>query len=381
VIGGTTTAPPTFAPGGDHFSIGTPRLGYGLRQAAEWLARGPLLGRLIVPDLPWIWAALGITFVLSLLINQIFDPPVRAAAQVVQARPLNTVLMGLLLVVVIGPALVVLAASVVGLLVVPFAVCAILAGWMVGKVGVTRAIGMRLLPETDPDSRVQSLRSFVIGFVIIAAAYAVPVLGLTTWGLISLFGLGATGLTFVERRRSARAATAMPSTGTTPAATGMHTAFEASGPLGDDPVAHVVVPSPDAAPAPVSPGATTLLPHAAFLDRAAAFAIDCLLMGVAIQVLGQNDDLYLFWLLVYHVAFWIWKATTLGGIICNLRVVRTNGEPLRPTDAVVRGLSSLFSIAALGIGCLWMIRDPNRQTWHDKIAGTYVVKVPKDWPL
>jgi uncharacterized RDD family membrane protein YckC len=62
-------------------------------------------------------------------------------------------------------------------------------------------------------------------------------------------------------------------------------------------------------------------------------------------------------------------------------VIRTTGEPLRPIDAVVRGLSSLFSIAALGIGCLWMLRDPARQAWHDKIAGTYVVKVPKDWPL
>jgi uncharacterized RDD family membrane protein YckC len=28
-----------------------------------------------------------------------------------------------------------------------------------------------------------------------------------------------------------------------------------------------------------------------------------------------------------------------------------------------------------------MIQDPERQTWHDKIAGTYVVKVPRDLPL
>ena len=50
-------------------------------------------------------------------------------------------------------------------------------------------------------------------------------------------------------------------------------------------------------------------------------------------------------------------------------------------DALVRGLSGMFSIAALGIGCLWMINDPERQTWHDKIAGALVVKVPRDLVL
>ena len=35
----------------------------------------------------------------------------------------------------------------------------------------------------------------------------------------------------------------------------------------------------------------------------------------------------------------------------------------------------------LGLGCLWIIKDADRQAWHDKIAGTYVVKVPRNWPL
>jgi uncharacterized RDD family membrane protein YckC len=48
---------------------------------------------------------------------------------------------------------------------------------------------------------------------------------------------------------------------------------------------------------------------------------------------------------------------------------------------VVRGLSSVFSFAVVGLGVLWVLRDPERQSWHDKIAGTYVVKVPRDWPL
>ena len=30
-------------------------------------------------------------------------------------------------------------------------------------------------------------------------------------------------------------------------------------------------------------------------------------------------------LLAYHIAFWTWKGTTVGGIICQLRVVRIDG--------------------------------------------------------
>jgi len=82
-----------------------------------------------------------------------------------------------------------------------------------------------------------------------------------------------------------------------------------------------------------------------------------------------------------HIGFWTWKGTTVGGIICQLRVVRTDGTPLRFVDALVRGLSSIFSLAVVGIGCLWILRDPERQAWHDKIAGTYVVKVPRNWPI
>jgi len=27
-----------------------------------------------------------------------------------------------------------------------------------------------------------------------------------------------------------------------------------------------------------------------------------------------------------------------------------------------------------------MLKAPERETWHDKIAGTMVVKVPRQWP-
>ena len=82
-----------------------------------------------------------------------------------------------------------------------------------------------------------------------------------------------------------------------------------------------------------------------------------------------------------NVGFWAWKGTTIGGIVCSLRVVRTHGVELRFIDALVRCMAGVLSIAAVGIGALWMLHDPERQMWHDKIAGTVVVKVPRELVL
>jgi len=98
--------------------------------------------------------------------------------------------------------------------------------------------------------------------------------------------------------------------------------------------------------------------------------------------LGRNGPRrFLMLLLIYHVGFWTWKATTVGGIICQLRVTLLNGEPPRFIDALVRGLGSILSLAALGLGAFWILKDPERQAWHDRIAGTYVVKVPRHYPV
>jgi uncharacterized RDD family membrane protein YckC len=133
-------------------------------------------------------------------------------------------------------------------------------------------------------------------------------------------------------------------------------------------------------PPPASVLAT--MPKALFRDRLAAFVLDLILLVVAINILRADpDEMFVPIMLAYHVGFWTWKQTTVGGIICQLRIVRTDGAPLSFADALVRGLASIFSVAVLFIGALWILRDPDSQAWHDKIAGTYVVKVPRNWPL
>jgi uncharacterized RDD family membrane protein YckC len=136
--------------------------------------------------------------------------------------------------------------------------------------------------------------------------------------------------------------------------------------------------------AAVTPADLITMPHAPFLHRAAAFGLDIVLVLFITgfftpRVMRGEAEQFFFLLLVYHVAFWTWKATTVGGIICNLRLVRTDGGTLSFADALLRGLAAIFSLVCAGLGALWILKDPEQQSWHDRIAGTYVVKVPRSY--
>jgi uncharacterized RDD family membrane protein YckC len=218
----------------------------------------------------------------------------------------------------------------------------------------------------------------------------VPALGFVTWALTSVLGLGAAFVTFrsdLRRERPAQPA-GVPAAPEAALAGGVPVRADVGS---ADPIERLHVPqSPDAQAAPphatLRPALTEGLaqhPRATFLDRAAAFVLDCILIAIINVILGTDryDGFYFALLLAYHIGFWAWKGTTLGGIVCSLRVVRTHGVEPRFVDALVRGLAGVLSIAALGIGCLWMLNDPERQMWHDKIAGTLVVRVPRELAL
>jgi len=384
VIGGTMTAPPEFSPDAEHVVVGTPWLGEALHDSLPWVTRGLAWGRLIVPGIGWIWGVVGMFFLIYLALNTVFDRPVGKAADVMVARPVSAFMAGLLVLVLTVPALAIIAASVIGLAVIPFILCALVIVALVGKAAVARAMGRSVLRSESPDDRFPALASFVIGFALLTFAYMIPVLGFVTWALTSVLGLGAAAVTFrgyLRRERQVPAPVVAQPANTdpvVPAALAPEVPFDVVPPhvSAAEPLPPVDVPLPS----PRFTAGLAAYPRATLLDRAAAFALDCILVAIAAGLLDltRHDGYFFVLLLIYHVAFWTWKGTTLGGIICNLRVVGTHGGPLRPVDAVVRGLTSIFSIAALGIGCLWMLQDPERQTWHDKIAGTLVVKVPRE---
>lgn len=81
-------------------------------------------------------------------------------------------------------------------------------------------------------------------------------------------------------------------------------------------------------------------------------------------------------LLLYHVLFWSWRGQTPGKMMLRIRVVRTDGSPLALGHAILRFIGwAIFGFTFL-IGYLWIGFDSNKQGWHDKIADTYVVKLP-----
>ena len=395
VIAGGMDAPVGFMPGGQHIVVGSSALGARLEGFLPWLSRGLLWGRPIVPGLPWVWGIVGLVFLVYLILNLLFNRSVGAVAETLAARPLTTFAVGLLVLLLTGPVSFLLAASVIGIAVVPFVICALIAAWIIGKVGVARWIGRAILRQESREQPLQSIGSFGLGFAVICVAYMIPVLGLVTWAMVGVFGLGAAALAFIAGYRRERPAVSPrvpapvppPPVGYAPAPMQYAPAplqYEGATPPHPEAAASAFSPSSSPAGSAVVSDLASF-PRAAFRDRLAAFVLDLILVVIAYRVLDDfarlRDGAFFLMLLVYHIGFWTWKGTTVGGIICQLRVVRVDGAPLTFADALVRGLSSIFSLAVVGLGCLWILRDAERQAWHDRIAGTYVVKVPRNWPL
>ncbi len=391
VIGGGLDAPAGFVPGGQHVAIGANALADRIRSVVPWITEGLLLGRPIVPRLSWVWLIVLFVFLLSLALTLLFMDTVRKCADTIAAKPFTTFLVGLLVLLLIGPVSIILAASVIGILVVPFVLCAVVVAWIIGKIGVSVRLGDSMSAQTSPASRLQSVRSFAIGFAAVTLIYMVPVLGFMAWGLVGVTGLGAAALAFTSAYRRENPARPKPAPPPPPSPGQPDAADLDAAPIvtpvftNDVPPA-ASLPNGTSTASYLPAGATNLLafPKAGFFERAAAFALDTIfvliLCGI-FDLLDHSPGPLIFSLLAYHIGFWAWKGTTFGGIVCQLRVVRLDGSPLRPVDALVRGIASLFSLAVAGLGFLWILKDEERQAWHDKIAGTYVVTVPRNWPL
>jgi uncharacterized RDD family membrane protein YckC len=128
---------------------------------------------------------------------------------------------------------------------------------------------------------------------------------------------------------------------------------------------------------PVVPEILTY-PKASFWERIGAAFLDVILVSILCAVLHPIAPLVA---LAYFSALWAWKGTTIGGIVVGLKVVRVDGKPLTFPVSLIRSLAAAFSILVLFLGYLWIAWDPEKQGWHDKIAGTVVLKLPKGIPL
>jgi uncharacterized RDD family membrane protein YckC len=75
--------------------------------------------------------------------------------------------------------------------------------------------------------------------------------------------------------------------------------------------------------------------------------------------------------------FWTRRGQTLGMASWRVRVEREDGSLLSWGDTVRRLAAALLSWLPLGLGFLWVLFDPQRRTWHDRLSRTRIVVVPK----
>ena len=75
----------------------------------------------------------------------------------------------------------------------------------------------------------------------------------------------------------------------------------------------------------------------------------------------------------YPVTCWVLFGQTLGKALTGIRVVRMDHTRLTVGCAVLRYIGYWLSALPLFLGFLWVLGDPERRAWHDKLAGTCVI--------
>jgi uncharacterized RDD family membrane protein YckC len=79
---------------------------------------------------------------------------------------------------------------------------------------------------------------------------------------------------------------------------------------------------------------------------------------------------------IYLVTFWRLSGQTPGKWLMGLKVVPIDGRPLSTGRAVLRFLGYLVSALPFYAGFLWIL-GPQRRAWHDLLARTEVIYVPR----
>jgi uncharacterized RDD family membrane protein YckC len=330
-----------------------------------WIQQCLMLGRplAIGENLGWVWILTLSFFAFYLLLTLLFGRAMSRTAEVLESSPGMTLLTALLTLLLTPVLLVLLAFTGIG----PFLFLPVLiVATLFGKAAFLTWMGRRVTGQSGRDLPV--LATFV-GGVILIGLYLVPVLGFVAQKLASFLGLGmAVYAALIAMRREPATATAAPGAPVPP----VPPAAPAAMPRADD------VPSPVPLRGPTVPGsvATSLLPRAGFWIRLGALALDVLLVAVLTRLMGLNGY-FLVVFAAYAAILWSVKGSTIGGMICGLQVARLDDRPVEWSVALVRALAGFVSLIPLGLGFIWIAFDRDRQAWHDKIAGTVVVRPPR----
>ena len=348
-----------------------------------WIEHCLLYGRPLawVPGVGWAWGlALGLLALYAGL-ALLFRDGITQCVHTLETQPGMTVLAALLTVLLAPIVLVLLFITVLGIAAVPFVVLGLFCAALFGKAVVLTWLGRRCLGTRSSGALAHPVSALLVGGIIVLALYLVPVLGFIVYKLLGLLGLGAVAYTLILSARAWRAAKGDgPGASVPPPAAGVARAAAPSpaaaagftGSSAPDASAAAAAASPAVAPA-----IAAALPHAGFWIRMAALLLDALLVGFLLGVLRHAFHMELLALAAYGAVMWKLRGSTVGGIVFDLQVVRLDGRAVDWETAIVRALACFLSLAVVGLGFFWIAFDDAKQAWHDKIAGTVVVRVAK----
>jgi uncharacterized RDD family membrane protein YckC len=355
--------------------------------------------RPLAPNVGWVWPVAGVFLLLYVLVALAFPRPVQHCVEELTRRPATTFLIGLLTKMLLPVVTLILVVTGIGAFVVPFLGAAVLFAGIVGKVALLQYFGQQIGKQLGRGAPLKPLLALLIGAALLALLYIVPVLGLLTLLTTGLWALGVAVLALFGGLRREMPAGTPPLATPTPAAAAPVAPQSPSGAASVTGFAPTPAGAPDAAaqtpgtaasgigapPAagpslsPPVPEAWTL-PRAGFWERMGAAFLDIILVGILCRLVG-GPALGLLVILAYFAGMWAWKGTTVGGVVLKLKVVRLDGQPITFPVALVRGLAAAFSIVVMFVGFLWIAWDNDKQGWHDKIAGTAVVRLPNTQSL
>jgi hypothetical protein len=337
----------------------------------------------IAPGLGWAWMLALLSLLTYIVTASLASRTVDRCVTTLESSPGYSLLAALLSILAKPILFILLLVTVIGIVAIPFLGIAVLSIGFFGKLVMLAWLGRCVARAVKSDAPAPAAIATLIGGVIVTALYLVPVIGFVVYKLLDFVGFGVvvyTLILFFKQRRereilhgaagaNASSSNAQPDVIFTDR---VHTGAAAA-----------ESPEASATADPANQSATNLasLPRATFWMRMGALLLDVALVAFVLNLVLHLDDVLLLAVAIYGALMWKLKGTTIGGILFNLRVVRLDGRELDWPTVVVRALSCFLSLIAVGLGFIWMAFDPERQAWHDKIAGTVVVITPKGLPL
>jgi uncharacterized RDD family membrane protein YckC len=96
------------------------------------------------------------------------------------------------------------------------------------------------------------------------------------------------------------------------------------------------------------------------------------------EAFRPHDPLFSIYLIFVGFLFfgWFWThgGQTLGMRAWKIRIRTLDDTPLPWPRALIRYLVALLSLALFGLGFLWVLIDSGQRAWHDRAAGTWMVR-------